>query len=71
MRWSIRMIDDEGSTAEDIANYPSDTPRQYIEEVLYRVMRTVSEGNPRIIGIGDFMECWTDNDDIIITASLG
>lgn len=71
MRWSIRMIDDENSNVEDIVNFPSDTPVQYIRDTLSSLMRATCEGVPRIHANRDFMECWMDGKEIIFTASLG
>jgi hypothetical protein len=70
MGWSIRMFDSNTEEVLNTVDFPSDIPRDLLRDTMVSMMRTVAEGEPRIMLIRDFGECWNDTSDIIITASL-
>jgi len=70
MGWSIRMVDTNTEEVYSVIDFPSDIPRNLLRDTMVSMMRTVAEGEPRIMLIRDFGECWNDINNIIITASL-
>ena len=70
MGWSIRMFNSNTEEVLNTVDFPSDIPRALLRDTMVSMMRTVAEGEPRIMLIRDFGECWSDTSDIIITASL-